>query len=92
VPVTVVAPVTNGVKLAEQLAVPELAAGKRLQLSVGLKDPGLVARKVTLPVGVVAERRSVFETVAIQAEAWLTTTVGLQLILVLVVPMTSAGA
>ena len=84
-------PATNGVKLAEQLAVPTLDVGARLQLLVGLKDPRTVARKVTVPVGVVTEV-PVFETVAVHIEAWFMTTVGLQLTVVLVLPMTNGTA
>lgn len=76
-------------KLAEQLAVPALAAGTRLQLSVGLKDPLMVARKVTLPVGVVAEMPG-FATATVHVEAWFMTTVELQVVLVLVLPMVEA--
>ena len=81
----------NGVKLAEQLAVPATEVGARLQLLVGLKDPLTVARKLTVPVGVVIEV-PVFETVAVHVEAWFMTTVGLQLTLVLVLPTTNATA
>lgn len=63
----VVVPVTKGVKLAAQLAVPNVDVGTKLQ-AVGLNDPRILAMKITLPVGAV-ERLPMFETVAVQGEA-----------------------
>ena len=62
-----------GVYETEQLAVPVVPVGARLQL-VGLKVPTAFEVKLTLPVGVTAPVPELSVTVAVHCVAWLTVT------------------
>ena len=78
-------PAAEGRKLAVQVAVPAVATGVRLQ---GLDVPKLpvaepVRANATVPAGVDGEA-FVSVTVAVQVEAWLTTTAASQMTAVVV--------
>ncbi len=77
-------PDADGVKVALQEATPVVAVAERVQV-LELKDPVAVPvrAKVTVPPGVVG-LPLVSVTVAVQVEAWFTTTVGSQETLVVV--------
>ena len=66
-------PEADGVNVAPQLATEDVPDRKTQLVELKLPETPLVRGKVTLPVGVVATVE-VSVTVAVQVEAWLTTT------------------